>query len=534
MRLTAKLFRIQSLHKLQEVPQISLSHRILNSLEINPESVAIIDGMSGKTTTRGQLADQILSCAGWLTNNMDRGDVVGVSLPNTPAYLVPSLAAVHCGGAAALLNPIYTGSEVEHALSVAQPRVVFTSPLSLDTLRNAEGGDKVSEYVVLGGDIAGTTSFSTILGADKFTHGVPMADFEDTALMPFSSGTTGLPKVVCLSHKNCVTYSYMTDHHTFSDMGPESNMLCLLPMFHCYGFTMALHCITRQCRFTTMPKFELEPLLKAVQTHKISHLPIVPPIAAVLAKHPMIDDYDLTSCKDILCAAAPLSPQIQKVLAERLQIKTFRNGYGMSEIVAAGICPPPAQADHIMRKGSIGLVMPGIEARVVDVESRADLGPNQEGEILFKGDSVMKGYLGNPGATAASVDETGWLHTGDIGKYDEDHLFYITDRLKELIKYKGWQVAPAELEDTILTHPLVADVGVIGVAAPEDGDGEVPKAFVVLKPDVPANADTVAAIEQLVEDQLTSYKRLRGGVVFVEALPRSLAGKLLRRELRKL
>ena len=496
MRLTAKLFRIQSLYKLQEIPKISLSHRILNSLEINPDSIAVIDGMSGKTTTRGQLADQILSCAGWLKNNIEKGDVVGVSLPNIPAYLVPSLAAVHCGGATALLNPIYTQSEVEHALSIAKPRVVFTSPLSLENLRKAKGGDKVSEYVVLGGEIADTTSFSSVLGAEKFMTGVDMVDFDDVALMPFSSGTTGLPKVVCLSHKNCVTYSYMTDHHTYSDMGPESNMLCLLPMFHMYGFIMSVHCLTRQCPFTTMPKFELEALLNAVQTHKITHLPIVPPIAAVLAKHPMLDEYDLTSVQDIICAAAPLSENIQKILADRLKIKTFRNGYGMTEIVGAGICPPPDKADHIMRKGSVGLLMPGVEARVVDVESGSDLGPNQDGEILFKADTLMKGYLGNPGATAATVDEEGWLHTGDVGKYDEEHLFYITDRLKELIKFKGWQIAPAELEDILLKHPLVADVGVIGVAAPEEGDGEVPKAFIVLKPDVPANSITEESIKQ--------------------------------------
>ena len=206
----------------------------------------------------------------------------------------------------------------------------------------------------------------------------------------------------------------------------------------------------------------------------------------------------------------------------------------MSEIVAAGILPPPNMSDYIMRKGSVGLVIPGIEARVVDIERGADLGPNQEGEILFKGDTVMKGYLGNPGATAAMVDEEGWLHTGDLGTYDEEHLFYITGRLKELIKFKGWQIAPAELEDILLTHPLVADVGVIGVDAPEEGDGEVPKAFIVLKPDVPANPDTEESIKQLVEAELTSYKKLRGGVVFIDVLPRSLAGKLLRRELKNM
>ena len=234
------------------------------------------------------------------------------------------MAAVHCGGATALLNPTYTQSEVEHALSIAKPKVVFASPLSLQTFKSAEGGDKVSNYVVLDEEISDSTSFSSVLGADQFMSGMEMTNFDDAALMPFSSGTTGMPKVVCLSHKNCVTYSYMSDHHSVSDLGPESNMLCLLPMFHVYGFKMSIHCITRECPFTTMPKFDLEALLNAVQTYKITSLPIVPPIAAVLAKNPSIDNYDLTSIKEIICAAAPLSPNIQKVLAERLNIKTFR------------------------------------------------------------------------------------------------------------------------------------------------------------------------------------------------------------------
>eukprot|EP00088_Acartia_fossae_P013404 TRINITY_DN17020_c0_g1_i3.p1 TRINITY_DN17020_c0_g1~~TRINITY_DN17020_c0_g1_i3.p1 ORF type:complete len:304 (+),score=86.39 TRINITY_DN17020_c0_g1_i3:3-914(+) len=301
-----------------------------------------------------------------------------------------------------------------------------------------------------------------------------------------------------------------------------------------YGFTMALDCIQRGAAFTVLPRFELESMLNAIQEYKITHVPIVPPIAAVMAKHPVVDNYDLSSVKEVLCAAAPLSVQLQNALSARLNVKFIRNGYGMSEIVAAAVVPPPWLSEDIMKAGSIGELMPGCQARVVDTVTGEDLPAEMAGEILIKADSVMKGYLGDPGSTAATVDEDGWIHTGDIGKYDEKGWFYITDRLKELIKYKGWQIAPAELEDIILTHGSVADCGVLGVQAEQDGDGEVPRAFIVLKPGHAANDQLKLDIDNLIEEKLASYKKLRGGIDFVDQLPRSLAGKLLRKELKKM
>ncbi|XP_023332842.1 4-coumarate--CoA ligase 1 isoform X2 [Eurytemora carolleeae] len=203
----------------------------------------------------------------------------------------------------------------------------------------------------------------------------------------------------------------------------------------------------------------------------------------------------------------------------------------MSEFCAAAICPRPSASVDSMKKGSVGEVLPGLEVRVLDIENREPLGPNREGELAVRGGTVMKGYLGNPGATAATIDKDGWLLTGDLGMYDENENFYITGRLKELIKYKGWQIAPAELEDALITHEAVADCAVVGVEAEEDGDGEVPRAFIVVKP---GYNPTPQDIQDFIKDNMASYKQLKGGVVFIETIPRSLAGKILRKELKKM
>ena len=532
MRVSVVLFGdlvVRSRYLMPPIQHASVSDQILSSLHQNSDNIAVIDGVSGAATTRGQLADQIERAAGWMKGNLNKGDVVGLSLPNIPQFLVPALGCIHAGGVVSLLNPIYTQSELKHSLDIIKPKVVITSPVSLETFKSVD--HSAQEIVLVGADLPGYTPFTDLFKADKLEVGFEPDSFDDTAIMPLSSGTTGLPKVIQLSHKNCVTYNTVTCHPMFGTLAPGKNLLSLLPMFHMYGFTMALNCILKGAAFTTLPRFELGTLLKAVQEHKITHLPIVPPIAAVLAKHPMVDEFNISSVEQVLCAAAPLSVQLQNSLSERLKVPSIRNGWGMSELVGAATVPPPDASPDLMRKGSIGYVMPGLEMCVVDIETRDLLGPNQEGELLTRGDTVMKGYLGDPGATSATVDAEGWIHTGDIGKYDEEERFYITNRLKELIKYKGWQIAPAELEDVLLTHPAVADVGVVGVEAAEDGDGEVPRAFIVLKPGSQLTQQDVA---QFMEGKLASYKNLRGGIVFIDALPRSLAGKLLRRELKKM
>ncbi|XP_023330363.1 probable 4-coumarate--CoA ligase 1 [Eurytemora carolleeae] len=255
MRLTIKLLRdltVRSAYKLEPVPKCTIAQQALKALEINPENPVIIDGLTGDVTTRGQLAEQILRVAGWVSQNIEEGDVIGLSLPNITQYMSTALGSIHGGGVVSLFNPIYTQSELEHTVGLVKPKLIFTSALSLDTFKAINCS--VEKYVVFGPEIQGTISAKVVFTSDKIAEGVGVGDFNDTTLLPLSSGTTGLPKAVCLSHKNCVTYNVITMHDHFGTLGPGKNCLMLLPKFHAYGFTMSLNSILKGAVYTTLPR----------------------------------------------------------------------------------------------------------------------------------------------------------------------------------------------------------------------------------------------------------------------------------------
>jgi 4-coumarate--CoA ligase len=271
----------------------------------------------------------------------------------------------------------------------------------------------------------------------------------------------------------------------------------------------------------TMPRFDLAQFLELASTYRIRRAVVVPPIVLALAKHPLVDNYDLSSLQQVFSGAAPLGAELAAEAAQRLGCEVVQ-GYGMTELSPVSHATPDGQG----RPGTIGVLVPDTECRVVDPDTGDDLGVGGDGELWIRGPQVMKGYLNNPQATADTIDAEGWLHTGYIGHVDEDGYFTVVDRLKELIKYKGFQVPPAELEALLVTHPNVADVAVIGV--PDDEAGELPKAFVVLKPDTTASADDIMAF---VADKVAHYKQVRQ-VAFVDEIPKSASGKILRRMLR--
>jgi 4-coumarate--CoA ligase len=270
-----------------------------------------------------------------------------------------------------------------------------------------------------------------------------------------------------------------------------------------------------------MPRFDLLEFLGLVQEHAATRLYLVPPIVLALAKQPVVDEYDLSSVRSILSGAAPLGPDLAAAASARLGVPVVQ-GYGMTELSPVShACPFDA-----VRPGSIGTLVASAEARIVDPATGEDAGDGEDGEIWVRGPLVMKGYLNNPEATASTIDAEGWLHTGDIGHVDAEGYWYVVDRLKELIKVKGFQVPPAELEDLLLTHPAVADVAVIGI--PDEESGELPKAFVALKPGVECSA---ADLQEFVAGHVATYKRIHT-VEFVDAIPKSPSGKILRRMLR--
>jgi acyl-CoA synthetase (AMP-forming)/AMP-acid ligase II len=277
-----------------------------------------------------------------------------------------------------------------------------------------------------------------------------------------------------------------------------------------------MHGLMRGATIVTMPKFEFEPFLKVLSAWPITSAHIVPPIVVALGKHPLVDNYKFPHLKYIFSGAAPLGAELTEAVEKRLDIR-IRQGYGMTEASPATHYTVAGEE----RVGAVGKLMPSTEGRMIDPETGKDVPTGQAGEVWVRGPQVMKGYLNNPEATAKTVDADGWLHTGDIGVMDEDGYLTVVDRLKELIKVKGFQVAPAELESLLLKHPNIADCAVIPF--PDEESGEVPKAIVVKRE--PLTAEEVI---EFLRPKVAHYKRLRH-VAFVDAIPKSPSGKILRR-----
>uniref|UniRef100_UPI00286BDD2C AMP-binding protein n=1 Tax=Salinibacterium sp. TaxID=1915057 RepID=UPI00286BDD2C len=309
----------------------------------------------------------------------------------------------------------------------------------------------------------------------------------------------------------------------------HDRVLALLPFFHIYGMTVLLNIsLKKRARLVTIPKFDLVEFLRIIQDHGCTYLFIAPPIAVALAKHPIIEDYDLSKVRVVFSGAAPLDTDLAETVARRLSTRVAQ-GYGMTEMSPVSHVIPPDRAD--IERGSIGVPIANIECKLVNADTGAEIEPidghmSEPGELLVRGPNVMLGYLGRDEATREILDDDGFLHTGDIATVDARGSFYIVDRLKELIKYKGYQVAPAELEALLLTHPLIADAAVVG--APDIDNQEVPKAFVVKVSGAELDEDAVMAF---VAEHVAPHKKVRQ-VAFIDAVPKSSSGKILRKDLR--
>ncbi len=502
-----------------EIPETALTPLVLRRAEELADKPALIDGPSGRTVTYSQLADLIAIAAYNLKQRgFKKGEVFGILSPNCPDYAIAFHAAATLGGVVTPINPLYTKREIAHQLRDAGARFLVTIPMFIEKAREAADEADVEELFVFG-EAVGATPFSSLLVDNGRAEQVEIDPHEDLIALPYSSGTTGLPKGVMLTHHNLVAnirqmeglcYFFETD-----------TLICVLPMFHIYGLVVVLNMgLYTGATIVTMPRFELESFLKAVQDYEVSLAHLVPPIVLALSKHPVVDNYRLPKLRTIFSGAAPLGEDLTKACMERLGC-SVRQGYGMTEtspVTHSSPAPP-----HTIKFGSVGVPAPNTECKVADLGTGEALGPGQRGEVCVRGPQIMKGYLNNPDATAQTIDPEGWLHTGDIGYVDEDGHFFIVDRAKELIKYKGLQVAPAELEAVLVTHPCVADAAVI--PCPDEEAGEVPKAIVVLRQPSPAEA-----IMQFVAERVAPHKRIRY-VEFVDTIPKSPSGKILRRVL---
>jgi acyl-CoA synthetase (AMP-forming)/AMP-acid ligase II len=510
----------RSPHPDVSIPDVPLTPFVLRRAEELGEKPALIDGTTGRTTTFRELMGGIRRTAsGLAARGFRKGDVFAIFAPNCPEWPVAFHAAATMGGIITTINSLFTADDVAYQLKDSGARFLLTVPAFLDRAVDAAARSGVEEVFVLG-EAAGATPFPDLLRHGEEPPEIEIDPRQDLVVLPYSSGTTGFPKGVMLTHHNLVANlrQFEVVHH----LAEQDRVIGVLPFFHIYGMTVIMNAATYLgATIVTMPRFDLEPFLSLVQEHRITRAHLVPPIILALAKHPTVDSFDLSSLGMIMSGAAPLDAGLARECEERLGCQVIQ-GYGLTETSPVTHCTPdddPAEN----KPGSIGPLLPNTECRVTDWGTGENLGPNQDGELLIRGPQVMRGYLNNKEATDSTLDEDGWLRTGDIGHADKDGYFTIVDRLKELIKYKGYQVPPAELEAILLSHPAVSDAAVIPKA--DEEAGEVPKAFVVVKEQVEAEV-----IMAFVAERVAPHKKVRH-VEFVEQIPKSPSGKILRRVL---
>ncbi|CAH0755363.1 unnamed protein product [Diatraea saccharalis] len=469
------------------------------------------------------------------------GDVVAIMLPNSPEFVVVAFGSLQAGCVVTTLNPIYKEHEVEHQSNITQPKVFVTTPSHYDTVVKGLKNAQIEAKIVLLDNANeqipnGTIRYSEI--AEKGEADYSLLDKidrkdDDIAFIPFSSGTTGLPKGVEITYKNLkASIEIMGNKDNCYAKMVEGNVQdivpCILPFFHIYGLVITLigH-LTKGCKMITMSSFSATLYLNLLQTEKASLLYVVPPIAILLGKHPDVNRKHFRNVRHIVCGAAPLAASDVENILEKAKTKIEINqGFGATETSSLTTATLIGQESYDY--DSCGEVLAGITVKYVDPITGEPVPVGQKGEMYVKGPIVMKGYHKNEKATKESLTEDGFFKTGDLGYYKPGVGAYITDRIKELIKVKGLQVAPAELESVLRSHPAVQEAGVIGV--PHEFFGEVPKAFVIIKKEFKVTPDE---LQEYVANKVASYKKIEE-VVLVDNIPKNLTGKILRRELKKM
>ena len=507
------------------VPDVSITEYVLRHAERLRDKPAMLDGVSGRALTYGQLNDSIRRVAtGLARRGFRKGDVFAIYSPNLPEYAVIFNAVASLGGVNTTVNPLYTAAELAKQLRDSRARFLITVPAVLDKAREAAAAAGIQDIYVFG-TAAGARSFSELLEAPASPPAVTIDPRQDVVALPYSSGTTGLPKGVMLTHYNLVANLCQCEGAASFDGFKETDTtIAVLPFFHIYGLVVIMKLtLSRGGTVVSMPRFEFREFLAAMAKYRVTTAPLVPPIVLGMVKNPAVAEFDLSSIRLVFSGAAPLGEDLARQLSKNLGCPVVQ-GYGMTEASPVTHLSPTTKAPF--KPGSIGLVVPNTEVKLVAVDGDAEVGRGQEGELWIRGPQIMKGYLNRPEETAAAIDAEGWYHTGDVGYVDDDGWFYIVDRTKELIKYKGMQVAPAELEALLLTHPAVLDAAVIRKA--DEEAGEVPKAFVVLKSDEASRTTTAEAIMSFVAERVAPHKRIRD-VQFIEQIPKSASGKILRR-----
>ena len=505
-----------------DIPDVSLTDFLLARAGDFGDKPALIDAPTGRTITYGQLVDSVRAiAAGLAERGFGKGEVFAHYTPNCPEYAVAFHAVATVGGVNTTANPQLTAEEFAAQLRDSRARLMVTVPELVEKATAAAQQAGVEEIFVYG-EADGATPFASLHAAGAPPQ-VAIDPAEDLVALPYSSGTTGLAKGVMLTHRNLVANICQTAAlvQVTEDGSKRARWVAVLPFFHIYGLVaimnLALHLGDT---VVTLPRFDLAEFLHVVQAYRITRASLVPPIVLALTKHPLVDEFDLSSLKLINSGAAPLSAELEVACGERVGCR-MQQGYGLTETSPTTHWVGDERAGQM--PGSIGPPVPNTECRIVDVATDEDVADGEPGELLIRGPQVMKGYLNNPGATDATIDPDGWLHTGDVARVEPDGSLRIVDRIKELIKYKAYQIAPAELEALLLRHPAITDAAVIPL--PDEEAGQVPKAFVVTDGSI-----TPEEVSQFVADHVAPYKKVRA-VEIIDEIPKAPSGKILRRVL---
>ncbi|KAF9558158.1 putative fatty-acid--CoA ligase FadD10 [Mortierella alpina] len=530
------------------IPHMNAYSFVVSNPNRTPDShPVLVDSLTKRVIRYGEWKrDTRRWATGLQSIGFKRGDVLGLFSFNQVDYSIAMFGPILMGAITTTVNSAYTVDELVYQLLDSGASVLVTHPELLPVARaGAQRAGLSEDKIFLFGEqvvdgfrpytaLMPPLSLSLSVREDHLAEGVPLEGplaKETTALICYSSGTTGRSKGVELSHLN-LNANALQVSALDGPIPPHENVsLSVLPMYHMYSIMIHSVCgVYNGIPNVVLQKFNPEDFLRSIQDHKIKTLNLVPPQVLLLVKSPLVEKYDLSTVRNVMAGAAPCSRELIEALMRRFPQIAFRQAYGMSELSPAshiGLYEP-------MVHGSAGRVLPNQQVRVVDPETGNDVVQGERGEIWVRGPNVMKGYRNNALATRETIDAEGWLHTGDIAVVDTDGNFFVVDRLKELIKYKGFQVAPAELEAILLTHPQILDSAVIGVENAEQAT-EVPMAFVVKNE---ATAEGRALSEQevveFVGEKVAAHKRLRGGVRFIDAIPKSAAGKILRKDLRVL
>ncbi|KAG0021034.1 putative fatty-acid--CoA ligase FadD10 [Podila clonocystis] len=524
----------------QVIPAINAYSFVVSNPNNTPETYPIlVDALTKRTITFGEWKNITRRWATGLASiGFNRGDVCALFSFNQVDYSATMFGPILLGGITTTVNSAYTADELAYQLQDSGASVIVTHPELLPIA--LEGARKVglpASKIFLYGDkeVGGHRPYSALMPPidtpeSQLAPIVPLngqAAVDTTCLICYSSGTTGRSKGVELTHLNFISNTCQVTPLEGDVSFSENIALAVLPMYHIYGIQLHLmYGVYNGVKTIVLQKFNPVDFLQTIQDYKIKSLNLVPPQILMLVKAPIVDKYDLSNVRFVMSGAAPCSSDLSQALMAKFPNIQFRQGYGMSEMSPAS----HVGLYHLPVHGSIGRVMPNQEVRLVDPETGKDAARGERGEIWVRGPNIMKGYRNNVQATIDTIDTEGWLHTGDIAVVDAEENFFIVDRLKELIKYKGFQVAPAELEAILLANPKIMDAAVIGVENKEQAT-EVPLAFVVK---ALGASLTEAEVQEYVASKVAAHKKLRGGVRFIEAIPKSAAGKILRKDLRVL